>query len=84
MGRLVEERQVDRYDGLDLLDQLMVTYLLKSVEEEAEIAVIRGGDEIELGKKTNFILNDGTPIESRAEKLRAAPVLVRAVSFEIQ
>ena len=84
MGRLVEESQVDRYDGLDLLDQLMVTYLLKSVEEGVEIAVIRSDEEIELGKKMNFILKDGTPIESRAEKLRAASVLARAVSFEIQ
>ena len=84
MKRLVDEGEINRFSGLEQLDELLGAYLLKGIEGEGEVAVIRGREDIKLGKKQSFILNDGTPIDSRAEELIGAPGLVRAISFEIQ
>ncbi len=84
MKRLVDEGQVNRFSGLELLDGLLVDYLRKGVEGEEEVVVLRGSEGIELGKKQSFILKDGTPMESRPEELSGASVLARAISFEIQ
>lgn len=84
MAELVEQRRVDRFAGLELLDQTLVEFLLRELEGEPEIGVLRGGEGIGRGEKESFILADGTPLESRAEKLSSPVVLVRAFSFSVQ
>ena len=84
MAELVEQRRVDRFAGLELLDQTLVEFLQRELEGEPEIGVLRGREGIERGEKESFILADGTPLESYAEKLSSAVVLVRAFSFSVQ
>jgi len=81
MEELVEQRQVDRFSGLELLDQTLAEFLLQGIQNQ-DIEVRRG--EIGAGKEENFILEDGTPLKSRAEELKGEPVLVRGVSFAVQ
>jgi hypothetical protein len=48
-----------------------------------EVTVRRGADGRVPGRPERFILADGTALESRPERLRAAPAVVRAVSFAV-
>lgn len=84
MGELIEQRQVDRFIGLELLDRALVEFLLRGVEREAAISVSRGREGVRMGRKERFILEDGTSLESQAEELRGSQVLVRAITFAVQ
>ena len=84
MREPVEQGLVNRFDGLELLDGIMSEFLLSGMEDGATLQAQRGSEGIGLGKEEKFILEDGTPIESRAEQLRGEPVLVRVVSFAVQ
>lgn len=80
----VEQGRVNRFDGLDLLDQIMSEFLLRNLEQGAMLQVQRGSEGVRMGKEEKFILEDGTPIVSRAELLRGEPVLVRVISFAVR
>lgn len=84
LGELVEEGQVDRFTGVELLDGALVEFLQRRAEENVEIAVRRGSEGAVSGEVEEFILEDGTALKSRAEVLSGSQLLVRAVSFGVQ
>ena len=81
MGELVRQGQINRFEGLDLLDAAVVDFL--SLSETETVAVLRGG-EITRGKSESFAYADGETVDSRPQLLRASPVVLRALSFEVQ
>jgi hypothetical protein len=84
MSELIEQGQVVRYTGLELLDRVLVEFLGRGVKAGSTMAVIRQGDRIHPGPEENFILDDGTPLRHRAEELSGSPLVIRAVSFAVQ
>lgn len=77
---LVREGQVDRFTGLDQLDQALIEFL----QHPEPIAVLRGDDDIALGRPETIVYDDGNTLSSQAEILTGTPVLVRALSFSVQ
>lgn len=77
---LVQEGQVDRFTGLDQLDQALIEFL----QRPEPIAVLRGSDDIALGRPETIVYDDGNTLSSQAEILTGTPVLVRALSFSVQ
>ena len=77
---LVQEGQVDRFTGLAQLDQALIEFL----QRPEPIAVLRGDDDISLGRPETIVYDDGNTLSSRAEILTGTPVLVRALSFSVQ
>ena len=84
MGKLIEDGEVDRFRGLEKLDQAVAAFLLARLESSLETGVVRNLEQDRFGAWETFILEDGTPIESQVEKLGPEPVLVRAFSFAVQ
>ncbi len=84
VGELIKQRQVDRFNGLDKLDQTLVEFLLRSYQADVTIGVQRGSEGIVLGRPETIVYDDGTRLSSQAEMLKGAPVLVRALSFAVQ
>jgi hypothetical protein len=84
LGELIEEGRVDRFTGVELLDGALVEFLQRRAEENVELAVLRGSEGVVSGEVEEFILDDGTALESRAEILSGSQLLVRAVSFGVQ
>ena len=82
MRRLVDEGRVDRFVGLELLDAVVAEYVEQRLKVDTAARVLRGAD-VELDKAEKIIYNDGTVLESRHERLRAKPALVRAISFSV-
>ena len=81
---LMEQRQIDRFAGLEKLDQTLVEFLLRTYQQEWTITVLREGDDIPQGRLETIVFDDGTRLHSQAEILEGAPVLVRALSFSVQ
>jgi hypothetical protein len=81
MAELVSQGQINRFEGLDLLDAAVVDFL--SLSETETVAVLRGG-EIARGKSESFAYADGETVDSRPHVLNASPVVLRALSFEVQ
>lgn len=81
MGELVSRGQIDRFDGLDLLDGAVANFFGRT--ESDTVAVLRG-DEIERGESENFVFSNGENVDSTPQLLSASPVIVRALSFEVQ
>ena len=77
---LVQEGQIDRFTGLEQLDQALIEYL----QYPEPIAVLRGHEDIDLGRPETMVYDDGNTLLSRAEILSGKPVLVRALSFSVQ
>ena len=77
---LVREGQIDRFLGLEQLDQALIEFL----QHPEPIAVLRGDDDIALGRPETMVYDDGNTLSSQAEILTGAPVLVRALSFSVQ
>ena len=77
---LVQEGQIDRFAGLEMLDEALIEFLQYS----EPIAVLRGGEDISLGRPETFVYDDGNNLSSQAEILTGTPVLVRALSFSVQ
>lgn len=84
LAELVQQRQVDRFVGLEKLDQTLVEFLLRAYQDNPVIAVQRGSEGIALGQMETIVYDDGTRLSSQAELLEGAPVLVRALSFSVQ
>lgn len=83
LDELVEQRQVDRYVGLEKQDATLVEFLQRSFVNSMSIEVIRGVEEITPGRVETLVYSDGTRMQSTAEKWNA-PVVVRAISFSVQ
>ena len=77
---LVQEGQIDRFIGLEQLDQTLIEFL----QHPEPIAVLRGNDDISLGRPETMVYDDGNTLSSQAEILTGTPVLVRALSFSVQ
>lgn len=84
LTELIEQGQVVRETGLELLDRVLAEFLGRGLKEGAAVTVVRGGDSVRPGTEESFILEDGTPVSSRAEELSGAPLVIRAVSFSVQ
>ena len=84
VGELIEQRQIDRFTGLEKLDQTLVEFLLRSYQQTQTLTVLREGEEIPQGRPETIVFDDGTRLDSQAEMLEGAPVLVRALSFSVQ
>ena len=77
---LVREGQIDRFAGLEKLDQALIEFL----QQPQPIAVLRGDEDIDLGRPETMVYDDGNTLSSQAEILTGTPVLVRALSFSVQ
>ena len=84
MGKLIEQDEVNRFRGVEKLDQVLKQFLESRMEVAAQIEVIRKVGDDQLNKVEKFILDSGTSISSRAQQLGPAPVVVRALSFDVQ
>ncbi|MEE3259270.1 MAG: hypothetical protein VX293_08665 [Candidatus Latescibacterota bacterium] len=84
VAELIQQRQVDRFTGLEKLDQTLVEFLQRSYQDAPTLSVQRGGEEIPLGRLETIVFDDGTRLPSQAEILEGAPVVVRALSFSVQ
>ena len=83
LDELVEQRQVDRYMGLEKQDATLVEFVQRSFVNGLPIRVVRGMEEVTPGRVETMVYSDGTRIQSTAEKWNA-PVIVRAFSFSVQ
>ena len=85
LADLVEQGVVDRFSGLDQVDEILAEYLSRQMEGgEREVKIVRDPEGIEKGKVETFAYQDGTRLESAPELLSDNGVLVRAFSFEVQ
>ena len=77
---LVREGQIDRFTGLEMLDEALIEFL----RFPEPIAILRGGEDISLGRPETFVYDDGNNLSSQAEILTGTSILVRALSFSVQ
>ncbi len=77
---LVRDGQLNRFAGLDQLDKALVEFL----QRPEPLEVLRGDDDIALGRPETMVYDDGNTLSSQAEILTGTPVLVRALSFSVQ
>ena len=83
IAELVDNGRLDRFEGIDRVDAVLAEFLHNQLEGSPSVEVSRSG-EIESGDSEIFTYENGETFESVPEILYAAPVLVRAVSFEVQ
>ena len=76
---LVQEGQIDRFAGLEMLDQALIEFL----QHPEPLEVLRGDENIPLGQPETIVYDDGNTLSSQAEILTGTPVLVRALSFSV-
>ena len=77
---LVREGQIDRFTGLEQLDKALIEFL----QHPEPLEVLRGEEDISLGRPETIVYDDGNTLSSQAEILTGTPVLVRALSFSVQ
>ena len=77
---LIREGQIDRFTGLDLLDEALIEFL----QRPESIAVLRGDEDVSLGRPETIVYDDGSTLSSQAQILTGTPVLIRALSFSVQ
>ncbi len=77
---LVRDGQIDRFAGLEQLDQALIEFL----QHPEPIAVLRGAEDLSLGQPETIVYDDGSTLSSQAEILTGTPLLVRALSFSVQ
>ena len=82
IAELVKNGQLNRFQGIDQVDVMLADFLRNQLEGSPPVEVLRAG-EIESGGPEVFTIK-GETFESVPEIHFAAPVLVRAVSFEVQ
>ncbi len=76
---LVRDGQINRFTGLDQLDKA----LIESLQHPQPLEVVRGDEDIPLGRPETMVYDDGNTLSSQAEILTGTPVLIRALSFSI-
>ena len=77
---LVREGQINRFTGLEVLDEALIEFL----QLPAPIEVLRGDEDISLGRPETIVYDDGSTLSSQAQILTGTSVLVRALSFSVQ
>ena len=77
---LVRDGQINRFTGLELLDEALIEFL----QRPEPLEVLRGDEGISLGRPETIVYDDGNTLSSQAELLTGSPVLVRALSFSVQ
>ena len=82
IAELVDNGQLNRFQGIDQVDGLLAGFLQNQIEGSPSVDVLRDG-EMEWGDPEVFTIK-GETFESVPEVLAAAPVLMRALSFEVQ
>ena len=80
---LVSNGHLNRFQGLELLDSTLAGFLQNQLDGSPVVEVLRTG-EIESGDSETFTYSNGDTFESVPEVHSAAPILVRALSFEVQ
>ena len=83
IAELESNGQLNRFQGLDQVDALVAGFLQNQLAGSPPVEVLRTG-EIESGDSETFIYSNGDTFESVPEVHSAAPILVRALSFEVQ
>ena len=83
IAELVSNGQLNRFQGLDQVDALLAGFLQNQLAGAPPVEVLRTG-EIESGDPETFTYSNGENFESVPEVHSAAPILVRAISFEVQ
>ena len=82
IAELVDNGQLNRFEGIGQVDALLAGFLQNQLEGSPSVDVLRDG-EMESGDPEVFTIK-GETFESVPEVLAAAPVLMRALSFEVQ
>lgn len=82
LAELIRQGQVRDFTGVEKLDQVLGTYLLRYAPGQATVLIQR--QQGTLGEEEKFILTDGTVLKSRPLLLKATGVLAQAFSFEVQ
>ncbi|MCC7264800.1 MAG: hypothetical protein IT369_19965 [Candidatus Latescibacteria bacterium] len=82
LAELMREGQIQRFTGLDRIDQLVGQYLARYTPGREPVPVPRQIPP--LGPEEKIILAEGTVLKSRPWLLSGAGVLVQALSFEVQ
>ena len=77
---LVRDGQINRFAGLAQLDQALIEFL----QPPEPLEVLRGDEDIPLGRPETMVYDDGNTLSSQAEILTGTPVLIRALSFSVQ
>ena len=77
---LVRDGQINRFAGLAQLDQALIEFL----QHPEPLEVLRGDEDIPLGRPETMVYDDGNTLSSQAEILTGTPVLIRALSFSVQ
>ena len=84
IGELIRRGEVRRFEGFELIDQELVSHLAPVTEARpAPVEVIRGHDGIELGAEETLSIGE-TNLTSKPERLAGSPVLLRAITFDVQ
>lgn len=87
MADLVGQGMLDKFNGIDKLDEVMKEYFDRQIDDDqgGGVQILRGREGIEIGEdKEEFVYRDGAKLESSPELLSAAEILIRAVSFDVQ
>jgi len=82
IGEWVRRGEVIRFQGIDLIDGKLASFLSNGEEGESP-AVVRNQTDIEFGREERFLIGE-TGLASKPERLTASPVLLRAISFDVQ
>lgn len=82
LTELIRQGQVHDFTGIEKIDEVVGAYLARYAPGQGAIPVQR--QQTELGEEEKFILGEGTVLKSRPLLLKAAGVLVQALSFEVQ
>ena len=83
IGELVRRGEIHRFRGLDLIDGKLASFFSAGGEGEPPIEVLRGREGIEVGAEEKFTVGEANLV-SKPERLTGTPVLLRAVSFDVQ
>ena len=84
IDELVQRGQLNRFEGIEMLDVKVTEFLQNQIENSPPIEVLRSGTEIRVGQAETFVYSNGDSFESVPELLSATPILVRAYTFEVQ
>ena len=83
IDEMMRQGEIERFRGLDLVDEQLAGFLSTEIGGGLPVDVIRGGEGIELGAEEKFLEGE-TSLVSKPERLSGSPVLLRAISFDVQ
>ena len=83
IDEMMRQGEIERFRGLDLIDEHLAGFLSTEIGRGQPVEVVRGGEGIEFGPEEKFLEGE-TSLVSKPERLSGAPVLLRAISFDVQ